>query len=399
MKKLYINKDCVIVGNRIENKFFIFNRQSKQSYDINESMFDFILTFVNADEDWLNQVDNQSIISQLYDLQILVELKNENQLNNIKQIKDYNCARLFIELTNKCNLNCKHCYGDFSSKGENHLDLNSLLAFMDNCANNGCYQMDFTGGEPMLYPHLKEILEFAYKKGILVRIFTNLTLLTTNMLDLIKTYGVKEIVTSVDSCHSSCHNEFRGVEGCFDKTIKAINQLKEANIPVCVNTMIGAHNADYIDELVKFIDDLNVKSVLDVIVPEGRGENLNSSIKQSAKIIKQIYENHYKIIDKSAISVHCGIGSRFVYVKSDGNIYLCPSLIKEKYLLGNISTDSALSVWTRLSDSSNMDCKHRTSACQKCSGGCRVRACNLHGTMDDRDDVYCIINGIEVADD
>ena len=164
--------------------------------------------------------------------------------------------------------------------------------------------------------------------------------------------------------------------------------------------MIGNHNKDNINSLIKFIQNLHVKSVLDVIVPEGRGIELNENIRDSSLIIKKIYDDYYKIIDKNAISIHCGIGSRFIYIKSDGNIYLCPSLIEEKYKLGNINHYSTKQIWKYMSEKfSYLTCNSKCQKCQKCKGGCRARALQIHNDICGQDDVYCIINGIGVLDD
>lgn len=399
--KAYISDSVVVVNNHFENRLFIYDRLNRNEFEINEETFNCIADIKNNnyDEKNLKDIFDDDFINQLFELKILTYKKQKN-INNIKKITTYNNVRLFVELTNKCNLRCKHCYGSFDYKNDKILNLDKLKKVIHDASSNGTYQLDLTGGEPMLYPNLIELLSFAYDEGMLVRIFTNLTLLSDDKLNKLIKYGVKEIVTSLDSSNSEIHDAFRGQNDCFNNTIVSIKKLKEKGFPVSVNTMIGNHNKDSIDSLVKFITDLKVKSVLDVIVPVGRGIELNENIKDSAKLIKNIYDNYYKIIDKNAISVHCGIGNRFIYVKSDGNIYICPSLIEEKFKLGNIDNYSTIQIWQEMTKNfSNFFCNSKRNKCGDCKGGCRARSLKMYDDICAKDDVYCIINEIGDSND
>lgn len=395
MNKLFLNDSCVVVNNRFEKKIFVYDRQQKINYDINQSMFELL-------NDIRNNIHTQSFYSNKYSADIIENLIELNVLtnspskvdNNIKNLKEFNCARLFFELTNKCNLKCAHCYGNFSQLGEKELNYLDVISLLEKSKKYGTYQVDFTGGEPLMYKDLEKLLKYCYLNGFLVRIFTNLTLFNDNFLRMFKEYGIKEIVTSVDSCHAECHNQFRGVPKSFEKTILAIKTLKNNNIPITINSMVGQHNKNHIEEMINFIDSLNVKSVLDVIIPEGRAYDLNNSINESAKIIRNIYEKHYNIIDKNAISINCGIGDRFVYIKSDGNVYPCPSMNSDDFIIGTLKGFNFEYIWNTLKNKYCFRCRKKMKKCKNCSGGCRVRAKILHNSLNAEDDVYCIINGV-----
>lgn len=395
--KVYICDDILAVNNKFEGKIFIYDRANRVEYDINNDTFDIleIIKNENLTKDDLSNEYDKNFINQLFDLNILT-LEKQKNINNIKRLNNYNNVRIFVELTDKCNLSCKHCYGGFECKKNNFLDIEDLKSMIDNASNNGVYQFDITGGEPFLYPKLDILLDYLYNSGMMVRIFTNLTLFNEKIKSLIIEYGVKDIVTSVDSCIKEDHEEFRGQAGCFDKTICAISELKKENISVSVNTMIGEHNKNHIDELVEFIDNLKVKSVLDIIVPEGRATKLKENMEESSKNLRDIYQKYSTKIDKKAITISCGIGNRFIYVKSDGNIYLCPSLIMEEYKLGNIKKFDTINIWNKMRDNySNIICKFKNDKCKNCNGGCRARALKMNDDISEKDNVYCIINEVE----
>lgn len=394
---VYINDSMIIINNKFENKIFVYDRYNRVEYNINSEMFDIlekIKKYKFSTDDLIN-LYGIDLITQLFELQILTKKKQKN-INNVKRLSKYNNVRIFVELTNKCNLKCKHCYGGFACSNNKFISIAKLKELIDNASHYGVYQFDITGGEPTLYPDLEELLEYVYNSGMMVRIFTNLTLFSTKLKNMILKYGVKDIVTSLDSCIKEDHDEFRGQKGTFDKTVNAIKELQKEKIDISLNTMIGNHNINHIPELVDFISSLNVKSVMDVIVPEGRATILNEDIRKSSRIIKYIYDSNIDKLDKNSTSIGCGVCNRFIYVKSDGNIYLCPSLIYNEYKLGNIDSYDTEKIWKyMISTFKHIKCNEKSERCKKCTGGCRARALKVNDDICAKDDVYCILNGVE----
>ena len=102
MKNLYVNESCVVVNNKFEQKCFIFDRQTKITYNINKQMFN-LLKYIK------HNINTQCFYSNKYTSEIINNLLSLNIItyeaprvdNNIKEIKEFNCARLFFELTSK----------------------------------------------------------------------------------------------------------------------------------------------------------------------------------------------------------------------------------------------------------------------------------------------------------
>ncbi len=388
-----LSNRCVMVNNKFEKKNFIYDRNGHIKYEINNEMFELIKDIHDNKKDYKCAIldYDKDIIDELVSLEILTN-NEEKYIFNIKQPSKLNSARIFLEITDKCNLNCKHCYGGFASKNRNMISLNDIDNIIDEAVELGIYEFDITGGEPLLYHKLEDVLSKLYDSGMLVSIFTNLTLLTNHHLEIFNKYCVKKVITSIDSCYKNVHDEFRGCNGCFDKTMKNIEKLKKLNIELSINTMIGNHNIKYIDEMIIFLKKLELPFVLDVITNEGRAMTLNENISTSANIIKTIFSKYNNDINKEMNFKHCGIGNRFIYIKSDGNIYICPSLIDDKYKIGNIKQKNLYEVWENMTKRfGNLSCSKKSNKCKKCNGGCRARALKLHNNIMDVDNVYCTI--------
>ncbi len=388
-----LSNDCIMVNNRFEGILFIYDRKNHIKYEINEEMFE-LINDIHKHKIPYNQailIYGEEIIKNLVSMKILTESK-EKFISNIKLLDKMNSARIFMEITDKCNLNCKHCYGGFANKNNNFIDVETIDTIINEATKLGVYEFDITGGEPLLYSNLEKVLSKLYDAGMLVSIFTNLTVFNDTHFEIFNKYCVKKIITSIDSCYKNIHDDFRGCNGCFDKTMKNIKKLKKSKIELSINTMIGNHNIDYIDEMVTFLKSLKLPFVLDVITNEGRAMTLNENINTSAKMIRTIFSKYNNNINKEMNFKHCGIGNRFIYIKSDGNIYICPSLIDDKYKIGNIKQSNLYNVWEKMNEKfGQLSCSQKSNKCKNCKGGCRARALKLHNNIMGIDDVYCTI--------
>lgn len=389
-----LSNDCIMVNNEFEKVIFIYNRRTHIKYNINCEMFNLIKDIHNNKINYGNAILNYDkvIIDELLIKQILTK-KKEKYIPNIKYPNKLNTARIFIEITDKCNLNCSHCYGGFARKNKNFINIDDINKIINEAINLEIYEFDITGGEPLLYPELEQLLRKLYDSGMLVSIFTNLTVFNEKHLDIFKKYCVKKVITSIDSCYKEIHDNFRGSKGCFEKTMNSIEKLKTSSIELSINTMIGSHNIKYIDQMIAFLQGLKLPFVLDVITNEGRALSLNEDAKASSNAIKTILEKYDTYINEDMNFKYCGIGERFIYIKSDGNIYICPSLIYDEYKIGNIYNNFNLyKIWYKMEKMfGNLSCSYKNEKCKKCKGGCRARALKHYGDISAVDDIYCTI--------
>jgi MoaA/NifB/PqqE/SkfB family radical SAM enzyme len=98
----------------------------------------------------------------------------------------------WLEVTSRCNNNCRQCYGNlpagdcFSSKNE--LSLKEIERIADEAVSMGCLSVLITGGEPLLRKDFSDIYRYLKEKGFLITIFTNATLITEEHIELFKMY-------------------------------------------------------------------------------------------------------------------------------------------------------------------------------------------------------------------
>lgn len=189
---------------------------------------------------------------------------------------------LRISLTDSCNLKCIYCMPSDTRFEENII--NNELAFEDykiivkNFSQIGINKIRFTGGEPLIYPHLDELIKYTKQVSNI-----NDICITTNGIGLedriekLKEYGVKKVNISLDSLDE---NRYRNITrgGELNKVLLAIDKCLQLDIKVKINCVV-IKNFNY-DEINDFIELTKHKS-LDVrfieLMPLGEGEKIFKS--------------------------------------------------------------------------------------------------------------------------
>ncbi len=107
---------------------------------------------------------------------------------------------LTIELTNKCNYNCSFCYinnNESKSNPTKFYRFNNIKNDLAWLIDKGLLYCTITGGEPLIHPDFKELYLFLKNKGVLINLFTNLSCLKEDSLDLILTYPPFKLETTM----------------------------------------------------------------------------------------------------------------------------------------------------------------------------------------------------------
>jgi MoaA/NifB/PqqE/SkfB family radical SAM enzyme len=143
---------------------------------------------------------------------------------------------LWLELTNKCNLECVHCYANSSPRaGESDvLHVNEYCKVLEDGFAVGCRKVQFIGGEATLNAALPDLLSHARRLGYeLVDVYSNLIRLTSQVLESAKANRAS-FATSVYSAKRAVHDAITGRKGSHDRTLKGIRTLLSQGIPIRV---------------------------------------------------------------------------------------------------------------------------------------------------------------------
>lgn len=129
-----------------------------------------------------------------------------------------------IKLTARCNLRCKMCkYG--RGKRPPQMPSERFLTLMPELAELGARKVHFSGGEVFLRRRFEDIVGVSADAGLKVTLTSNLTLVTKERAKGLMRHRVNSISTSLDGARSRVHDQVRGMDGAFKKTLAAIGWL------------------------------------------------------------------------------------------------------------------------------------------------------------------------------
>ncbi len=227
---------------------------------------------------------------------------------------------VWLELTQKCNLRCLHCYADAGPEmsAENPLPAKKWGEIIQEASEMGFSGIQFTGGEPLLYPELINLLRIARKLDYeLIEVYTNLTLLSDKLLDEFKTLGVC-VATSFYSYDRETHNKITLNKSSYDRTLNSIKAILSAGIPIRVGVILMEQNSSHAEKTGEFLKELGVpedKIGFDRVRCSGRGLQMPHT--KSNVSPTRLKTNHQGEIVWNS----CWPGK--IAVKSDGTVSPC----------------------------------------------------------------------------
>lgn len=282
-------------------------------------------------------------------------------------------SSIYMYASGACNLNCSHCWinPEYQKEGTTsslHLDPALVKKALTQGKPLGLRSVKLTGGEPLLNPRIKEIIELISSEGMSIIIETNGTLVDKTMAKFLKeTKKFQFISVSLDGADAETHEELRRVEGSFDKAVQGIKNLVEVGIKPQMICCLHRNNVAQIKDIIELAKDLGCGSVkFNHVQHVGRGtefdENLALTVPEIIKLNDMIEE---EIIPFAGILVILDIPfafqkpARFLRSRSgrctihsiigllaNGDLALCGiGTSVDDLLYGNLKTDDLEEIW------------------------------------------------------
>jgi MoaA/NifB/PqqE/SkfB family radical SAM enzyme len=182
---------------------------------------------------------------------------------------------LFLEITQKCNLHCRHCGSDCTKDARlRELTTRQWTDFLQKLSRDfspSDLVLVITGGEPFCAPNFAAILARAGALGLRWGMVTNGYALTPKNIDLLLRHKIASITVSLDGLEIT-HNWLRGRKDSFKRAVTGIARLARSPIPFMdVVTCVHPGNLHELDDLKKLLVSLGVRYWrLFSIFPKGR---------------------------------------------------------------------------------------------------------------------------------
>lgn len=171
-----------------------------------------------------------------------------------------------MEITSQCNLGCVHCYISNSGDRERDLSLTGIKSIIDQLSEEGCLWLLITGGEPLIRPDFPEIYAHVKERGIMPILFTNGTLITDEIADLLASIPPYSVEVSIYGSTRRTFDAVTGVPGSFRQCMEGIRRLLSRGIRLHLKTMAITLNVDEIEAMKSLSEDLGVPFRFDTML-------------------------------------------------------------------------------------------------------------------------------------
>lgn len=177
--------------------------------------------------------------------------------------------RLDFELTTGCDHACGHCYNVWGAKDDDpqggykrgSLRLDEYLAMMDKViSQTGADHITITGGEPLLHKGAMEIIDKACASVSTVQLITNGSHVTPDVAARFAQGGLRSVQLTLLSAQPHRHDLLKGAP-CFDDTVRAALELRDAGVPVQVCFVSMRTNWQEFEEVMELCYVLGVRAI------------------------------------------------------------------------------------------------------------------------------------------
>ena len=177
-----------------------------------------------------------------------------------------------LELTFRCNLRCVHCYaahGHRGVPGKQELTCTEICGILDQIVDEGCLWLLLTGGEPLLRPDLLDIYTYAKRKGLLITLFTNGTLITPRIADYLAEWRPFKVEITLYGRTQETYERITGVPGSHARCVRGIDLLLERGIPLELKTVLMTLNKQELWDIKAYAENQGVDFRFDAMLHAG----------------------------------------------------------------------------------------------------------------------------------
>lgn len=318
---------------------------------------------------------------------------------------------LIWELTQACELACKHCRAEAEPhRHPGELTTHEGKSLLDEAAAFGDGQLVvLSGGDPLARDDVTELVAYGTDQGLRMTMTPSGTnSLTPEQIQELADAGLRRLAVSLDGASAATHDEFRQETNSFDQTIEAARAAQEAGLPIQINTTVCRETVDELPAVRDLVADLGaVLWSVFFLVPVGRGAVLDPISPNKAESvmewlcdsqsetpfgIKTTEAPHYRRValqrqadSEDAGPAPDGIGRRtgitagdgFAFVSHLGELYPSGFLPESA---GNVTDESLVELYRdsdlfqRLRDPDSLEGKCGACPYRNVCGGSRSRA-------------------------
>jgi len=242
-----------------------------------------------------------------------------------------------------CNFKCEHCciktmQGAKKSRSLTPADVADLARQADEL---GLARFVITGGEPLIFKELDEIVAAIDPQKFYINLDTNGWFLDDEKAKHLKELGVDRIQLSIDSLDAKEHDDFRNMPGSHERAMRAVDASLAAGLQIFIQTVVTKQRL-YSEEFINFIEYFNNKGIgvfVSYAKPVGAWENVYESMitKEDIRYFEDTLEKKYNVFTHLTSGYGLRLGCIAVKgmfsITQTGDVLPCPYI---QISIGNI---------------------------------------------------------------
>jgi len=302
-----------------------------------------------------------------------------------------------LELSYDCNLSCVHCYIPKSFRGGKggRLTVGDYENLFDEMREAGILLVTFTGGEPLACKDFKEIYLLAKRKGFLVDVKTNATLVTQDLADFLAEYPPRTVIASFYGLTPETYERVTGAAGSFKKFMEGLKLLKSKGIEVVVTIPFMTLNEAEITGMVEFARREKIPFAVNYLIDkrlDGDGEptKLRLAPERVVELLERIYgkekllptEKDRSHIPADALFWTCRRSRAGFTLDPHGNMSLCFGLRKPTY---SVREHGVAGAWGKLVEMMDSETYKSDTKCLSCELRWMCRQCPCRAQLEHGD--------------
>jgi radical SAM protein with 4Fe4S-binding SPASM domain len=307
---------------------------------------------------------------------------------------------VMLELTNRCNVWCRHCYISDRSPAD-ELNLAEFENILTQLAAAGTLFLVLSGGEPLMHSNFFEIAARARQKEFSLTLFSNATLITPKIADRLAELCLERVEISLLGGRAATHDGITQVPGSFDKTLRGARLLMERGISIQFKTTWMRENIEEAAEIQTLVTEMEASFRSAFLVIHRRdGDPSTADLRATPAQLRAMAQQNYDrrqvkavppepapLDDSQKEANPCGMGQISCRVDSYGNVYPCAAV---DIVLGNLRQEKFASIWhsseelkrlrsIRIADLTECSSCELFSRCSRCAGLARMETGSLLG--------------------
>lgn len=241
-----------------------------------------------------------------------------------------------------CNLSCAHCTASrFKKKRARKLFPHDLRRISEEADALGLCQFCISGGEPLIFKDLDEVVEALQPEKFHLAMSTNGHFMTREMAHHLKAIGVDKVKISLDDFDEAEHDANRGDHGAYKKAVDAMFNARDAGLSVVIQTVVTHQNCQTprLEEMARFAQEQGF--TVDILVAratgswEGRHDVLIDEA--DAEFLRRAHDD-YPVLHRDTFPSYgmdkgCGCVDSTLHITQYGDVLPC---VYVHIALGNI---------------------------------------------------------------